>query len=186
MFNHLAALGLATLVSAAPAVAHAWDAAPAAPYPSSYPSYPSSYPSYPSYPAPTYSPAPPYAPAPPYTHGPRSSNVVYARVLSRADSNYDGGITLAEAQAFGRAEFAREDVDRNGVLTRRELRGPGHELARGAGRNGVVTFAEFDANVHQRFYELDLNRDGYLSSYELGRPAPRRNGGVTWSWNWSL
>jgi hypothetical protein len=112
--------------------------------------------------------------------------VVYQQVLSRADYNYDGGITMAEAHAFGRAEFASADVDRNGVLTRRELRGPGHELARGASRGGVVTFAEFDANVHQRFYELDANRDGFLSSYELGRPAPPHNGGVTWSWRWTL
>jgi hypothetical protein len=178
MFNQLAALGLATLVTAAPAAAHAYDTAYPSPYPSSYPS---SYPSaYPSYPAPAYSPAPPYAQEPAY------SRVVYQQVLSRADYDYDGGITLAEAHAFGRADFARQDVDRNGVLTRRELRGPGHELARGAGRGGVVTFAEFDANVRQRFYELDLNRDAYLSNYELGRPAPQRNGGVTWSWRWTL
>src|SRR5688572_8239786 len=145
MFNQLAALGLATLVSAAPAAAHACDTALPSSYPSSYPG------AYPSYPTPAYSPAP----AP-------HSRVVYQQVLSRADYNYDGGITLAEAHAFGRAEFASADVDRNGVLTRRELRGPGHELARGAGRGGVVTFAEFDASVHQRFYELDVNRDGFL------------------------
>ena len=34
-------------------------------------------------------------------------------------------------------------------------------------------------------FVYDLNRDGYLSSYELGRPAPQRNGGVTWSWRWT-
>lgn len=180
MFNQLAALGLATLVTAAPAAAHAYDTAYPSPYPGSYPT------AYPSQPAPTYAPAPPYAPAPTYAQQPAYSRVVYQQVLSRADYDYDGGITLAEAHAFGRADFARQDVDRNGVLTRRELRGPGHELARGASRGGVVTFAEFDANVRQRFYELDLNRDGYLSSHELGRPAPQRNGGITWSWRWSL
>ncbi|MEY2929910.1 MAG: hypothetical protein RL033_659 [Pseudomonadota bacterium] len=194
MFNQLAALGLATLVFAAPAAAHAWDTAPPSSYPGAYPStypgsypstnpgsYPSAYPgSYPSYPAPTYSPAP-QEPS-----GPQYSNVVYQQVLSRADYDYDGGITLAEAHAYGRAEFARDDVDRNGVLTRRELRGPGHELARGASRGGVVTFTEFDANVQQRFCELDHDRNGYLSSYELGRPAPQRGGGVSWSWRWSL
>jgi hypothetical protein len=118
---------------------------------------------------------------------PQSAAAHHALVLSRADYNYDGGIALGEAHAYGRAEFARADRDRNGVLTRRELRGPGGELAQGArGRDGVVTLAEYDANVQRQFYSFDRNRDAFLTSYELGTSAPPRPASVSWSWNWSL
>src|SRR6185436_10937799 len=102
-----------------------------------------------------------------------ATDAPYAVVLARADYDYDGGITLAEAHAYGRAQFSREDFDRNGVLTRHELRRANDEFARGAySRDGVVTFAEYDANVQRQFYRLDANRDGFLSRYELGTSAP--------------
>ena len=111
----------------------------------------------------------------------------YAVVLSRADYDYDGGISLAEAHAYGRAQFASDDLDRNGVLTRHELRRTNDELAQGArDHDGVLTFAEYDANVQRQFYRLDDNRDGYLSGYELGTQAPPRTASVGWSWHWSL
>jgi hypothetical protein len=177
MFNSLAALGLGliTAVTASSATAHACDPV----QPSS--SYPGS--ATPSYgPAqPTYLPAPPRAPVPPPYR-----DAGYARVLSRADYDYDGGITLAEAHAYGRAQFASDDLDRNGVLTRHELRRTNDELAYGArDRDGVLTFAEYDANVQRQFYQLDVNRDGFLSRYELGAEAPR-TASVGWSWHWSL
>jgi hypothetical protein len=119
-----------------------------------------------------------------YPQGPVDRHAV---VLSRADYNYDGGITFGEAHAYGRAEFARADRDRNGVLTRRELRGPAGELAHGARRrDGVVTSAEYDAHLQRQFYSLDRNRDAFLTSYELGTTAPPRPASVSWSWNWSL
>ena len=178
MFTHLAVLGVGviTALSATNAAAHGgWG-----------PVQEGSYPRYPSYgaPAPTYAPAPPrvYTPYPSYT--PRAAGS-YAVVLSRADYNYDGGITLGEAHAYGRAEFARADMDQNGVLTRRELRVLDYEVARGARQGGVVTFAEYDANVQRQFYHLDRNRDGFLNSYELGTTGPRP-ATVSWNWNWSL
>jgi Ca2+-binding EF-hand superfamily protein len=114
-------------------------------------------------------------------------------VLARADYNYDGGITLGEARAYGRAEFSRADRDRNGVLVRGELRRADDEFTEGRrGRDGAVTYAEYEANLTDRFYRLDQNRDGYLSRYELGSPgaapAPAPRPGAAWSvgWHWSL
>jgi hypothetical protein len=72
------------------------------------------------------------------------------------------------------------------VLTRHELRACSDELAHGARRrDGVVTFDEYAAHVQHQFYNLDLNRDTFLSSYELGTNAPRQ-ASVGWSWHWSL
>jgi len=180
MFNSMAALGLGliTAVTASTAPALACDSAqPTAGYPSYGPAAPGYGPA-----LPTYLPAPPRVQAPPVYR-----DAGYALVLSRADYDYDGGITLAEAHAYGRAQFASDDLDRNGVLTRHELRRTNDELARGArDRDGVVTFAEYDANVQRQFYRLDDNRDGYLSRYELGTQAPARTAGVGWSWHWSL
>jgi hypothetical protein len=180
MLTQMAALGigLITTVAAPAALASPCDG----PHPTAgYPTY--------GVPVPTYSPAPPYAP-PPYA-APRSEpRRVDAQqvVMRRADYNRDGGVTYAEAHAYGRNQFARADRDRNGVLTRWELRDSRDDFTRVShGRGGVVTLAEFDAAVYDQFYQLDYNRDGFLSRYELGFGAPPRPAtGVTWSWNWSL
>ena len=182
MFNPIAALGvgLITAVAAVPAAAHD-GRGPA--YPGAYPgSYPGSYPS--SYPG-SYPPAPPtYAP-PPYA--PTTPAVGDAQVeLRQADYNFDGGVTLREAQSFGWAQFSREDTNRDGVLTRWELRGLNDTFARGARADGVVTFAEYDSNLQRHFYRLDYNRDGFLSRRELGVAPRAPSTGVTWSWHWSL
>ena len=132
MFNPIAALGvgLITALAAVPAAAHD-GRGPA--HPSSYPgSYPSSYPgSYPP-PAPTYAP-PPYAPATPVVLGDAQLE------LRQADYDFDGGVTLREAHSFGWAQFSHEDTNRDGVLTRWELRGLNDTFARGARADGVVT-----------------------------------------------
>jgi hypothetical protein len=185
MFTNLAALGvgLITAVAAVPAAAH--EGCPPGQQHSSYPSYGVP-------PAPTYAPAPAYAPAPPrvQTSYPRGNDLRAAAVFSRADYNYDGGVTLGEARAYGRAEFGRADRDRNGVLIRGELRRAGDEFAGGVrSRDGVVTYAEYEANLTDRFYRLDQNRDGFLSRYELGTSAPApapRPGAWSVGWHWSL
>ena len=170
MFNPLAALGLGLIAAVTASSAPALACDPVQPS-SGYPSYGPS--------VPTYLPAPPRVP-------PVYRDVGYTTVLSRAEYDYDGGFTLAEAHAYGRAQFASDDLDRNGVLTRHELRRTNDELAhRANGRGGVVTFEEYDANVQREFYRLDLNRDGFLSRYELGTEAPR-TASVGWSWHWSL
>ena len=187
MFNSLAALGLGLITVATATTAAAQPCDQTQPS-SGYPSYGPAAPTY--YPAPPYASAPPYAPAPPRVQAPYPyRDAGYAVVLSRADYDYDGGITLAEAHAYGRAQFASDDLDRNGVLTRHELRRSADVLAQSANERGaVVTFAEYDDNVQRQFYRLDVNRDGYLSRYELGTQAPPapRTASVGWSWHWSL
>ena len=187
MFNPIAALGvgLITALAAVPAAAHdgrgpAYPSSYPGSYPSSYPgSYPSSYPgSYPP-PAPTYAP-PPYAPATPVVLGDAQLE------LRQADYDFDGGVTLREAHSFGWAQFSHEDTNRDGVLTRWELRGLNDTFARGARADGVVTFAEYDGNLQRQFYRLDYNRDGFLSRRELGIATPPPSTGVTWSWHWSF
>jgi hypothetical protein len=189
MFTKLAAfgVGLVTAAAAVPAAAHEGRSHGQHGAHSGY-----GVPPAPTYaPAPAYAPAP-YAPAPSYAppRGTSRNEARNAAVLSRADYNYDGGITLGEARTYARSEFARADRDRNGVLMRGELRGPGDEFANGPrARDGVVTFAEYDANVIDRFQRLDDNRDGYLSRYELGQSAPAaapRPGAWSVGWHWSL
>lgn len=182
MFTKLAALGIGlTTLAAAPIAA-------ASPYGPAYPT--TGYPTY-GAPGPVYAPAPvAYPPPPPvYTPAPRvqSPRRVEATqvVMRRADYNRDGGVTYAEAQAYGRYQFARADYDRNGVLTRNELRNSPDDFTRASrGRGGVVTLAEHDAAVYEQFYQLDYNRDGFLSRQELGLSPPGNT--VTWTWNWSL
>ena len=202
MLTQMAAIGigLITTVAAPVALAAPCDTA----HPAGYPTYGApgygapgygapgyGAPGYPTYgaPVPTYAPAPTYAP-PPYA-APRAPRRIEAQqvVMRRADYNRDGGVTYGEAQAYGRDQFARADRDRNGVLTRWELRDSPDDFTRVShGRGGVVTLAEYDAAVYDQFYQLDYNRDGFLSRYELGLgapPAPPASR-VTWSWNWSL
>jgi hypothetical protein len=190
MLNQLAALGigLVSAVTSTVAVAHencdpAHQSATAPSYaPQSYapPGYaPQSYGPAPA-PVPTYAPAPAYAPAPP------PIEADYALELRGADYDRNGWVTRNEAEAYGQAAFAHADLDRNGVLTRRELWGTQDALARSTpSRDGVVTFAAYEANVDRQFYELDRNRDGYLSGYELGaRPAERPTASVSWRFRW--
>lgn len=184
MLTQMAALGIGLITTvAAPAALAAPPCGPV--YPTGGHAAP-----YPAYgaPVPAYSPAPPYAhaPAPPYA-APAPRRLESSRVvMRRADYNRDGGVTYAEAHAYGREQFVRADRDRNGVLTRSELRNSRDDFTRISNPRGggVVTLAEFDASVYNEFYQLDTNRDGFLSRHELGTAAPSSS--VTWSWNWSL
>jgi hypothetical protein len=90
--------------------------------------------------------------------------------LRHSDVNRDGWVTLGEALDRGRADFRREDRDRNRVLTRREVARV--ELQRDdRNRDGRVTMHEHQDAVRARFANLDRNRDGFLARYELA-PAP--------------
>jgi len=177
MLTQLAALGIGLMTSAAtPAAAQAVAChAPAG---------------YPSYGTPGHAPVPTYAPAP--LPPPRRVDARDAETLRWADRNGDGSVTANEAHAFARSQSERADDDRNGVLRGRELNTQDDFARAAAGRDGRVTRSEYEARVMGRFYSLDVNRDSYLSRYELGTdrtrrplpPAPRANT-VTWSWNWS-
>jgi hypothetical protein len=197
MTTKLAALGLGIATAIAPTAAlagcvpaHPSASYPTTTYPTSDPSatYPSpypatTYPTYPSYGAPVPAYSPTWTPTPlPRVAPPASRRTV---LLKRADYDGDGGITFAEAQAYGRTEFGYADVDRNGVLTRRELDNHVDEFARAArrrGRDDVVTFAEYDRSVRNRFMDLDRNRDGFVSRHEVQRRPEPKTGGFSWHW----
>ena len=191
MLTQLAALGIGLITTVAAPMAHAGQpgcdpAHPTAGYPSYGAPAPTYAPTYaPAYaPVPTYAPVPSYGPAaPPRYQAPRHVEASPV-MMRRADYNRDGGVSLQEARSYGRNQFIRADQDRNGVLTRRELRNAGNEFSRvSANRGGVLTLAEYDASITNQFYSLDRNRDAFLSRYELGTASPNT---VTYSWNWSL
>jgi hypothetical protein len=103
--------------------------------------------------------------------------VSYAGDLRRADHDHDGWVTPAEARVQSRAVFERADLDRNRVLTRRELRDAGSELARqDRDRDGRVSYREYEVGARRQFASLDRNRDGLLSARERGAPVGRNVG----------
>lgn len=119
-----------------------------------------------------------------YRHAPPVAPRVDARhaaaELRGSDLNRDGWVTLDEALARGRREFARRDRDRNHVLTRREI-GPSELGHDDRDRDGRVTRREHQSSVRAHFARLDVNRDGWLGRHELGLEQPRPRSAGWWS-----
>ena len=98
--------------------------------------------------------------------------------LKAADTNADGMISRAEAQALPRLaeRFDAVDANRDGQVTREELRAArGHAMRTGLLQkldqdgDGKVSKAEALARAEERFNRADANRDGFLSADELPR-----------------
>jgi hypothetical protein len=98
------------------------------------------------------------------------------------DTNSDGAITRAEAEAGRVAVFARLDADGNGSLSeaeRQNMRGP---LSRGlanadANGDGQISRAEFMAQPYAGFERLDANHDNTVSAEEIEVLRARSGGG---------
>lgn len=110
----------------------------------------------------------------------------------QADANSDGVLTRAEFDAGREATFARLDADRNGQLSREEMRaersergdrghrgrrgghrgGPGLERA-DANNDGNITRDEFLARPLEMFNRIDANHDGVIQASERPQRAER-------------
>ncbi len=111
----------------------------------------------------------------------------------QSDANSDGVLTRAESDAGREATFARLDADRNGQLTREEMRaergergdrgrhgrrgggrhgGPGFEGA-DANNDGNITREEFLARPTEMFNRIDANHDGVIQASERPQRAER-------------
>lgn len=81
--------------------------------------------------------------------------------LQRMDRDGDGGVSLAEYQAWMGYAFERMDRDGDGLLAPAELPG---------GRGRGVSLASHRAALAAAFARQDANRDGRLSAAELAAP----------------
>jgi Ca2+-binding EF-hand superfamily protein len=99
------------------------------------------------------------------------------RILERVDTDKDGRISKAEADAEGAKLFARLDDNGNGKIEENEM--PQRHWARFGGRmfdridadqDGKVTKAEFEAAGARMFQKLDQNGDGIIEKDEMQKP----------------
>jgi hypothetical protein len=97
---------------------------------------------------------------------------IRALVLSN-DSNNDGAVTKAEAQAFRQRTFAGADSDHNGSLNaaERASTGPMGQAIAMADANGdsLVSLAEFMAAPYRAFDTFDANHNDILEAGEIAR-----------------
>ena len=99
--------------------------------------------------------------------------------MLRADTNNDGMISKAEAEAQAGARFDAMDVNKDGFLAPEEMTGPGARMmGRAGGPDGKVSRAEYIARADKRFARLDTNGDGMLSREELKAGMDRMRGAM--------
>ena len=105
--------------------------------------------------------------------------------MAKFDSDANGAITLAEARAGAAKMFAGADSNKDGRVTREEMRafhgkmGGNHRGPhKGEGRpegpmhldsdgDGSLTLAEAEGGIERHFGEIDANRDGSISTAEI-------------------
>lgn len=93
--------------------------------------------------------------------------------LMQLDTNGDGNITHAEAEAGRAAMFDRLDTDHDGYLSEAERNGAGRmgqQLASAdTNSDGRVSRAEAMAAPYRAFDRLDSNNDNVISTAEIDR-----------------
>ncbi len=92
------------------------------------------------------------------------------------DLDRDGKVTLAEfRKSQADAMLARFDANKDGKISRDELKPPQGDPARGGrmwammdtNKDGQISRAEIEAGAKMRFERADTNKDGWLSKGEI-------------------
>jgi Ca2+-binding EF-hand superfamily protein len=91
------------------------------------------------------------------------------RMFAHLDTNNDGKITLAEAQAGAQTRFTALDKNKDGVIAQDELGdGPRRMMKRAdANNDGKITLAELQAQTGTWFGRFDKNNDKVITKDEL-------------------
>ena len=91
------------------------------------------------------------------------------RMFDRLDTNNDGKVTLAEAQAGAQARFTALDKNKDGVISGDELGNGPHFMLKHADANsdGKITLAELQAQTQTWFSRFDTNNDKIITKDEL-------------------
>jgi Ca2+-binding EF-hand superfamily protein len=94
--------------------------------------------------------------------------------LKAIDTDNDGTIDLAEAQAAGAKIFAKLNTDNDKTLEAKELDGRLDAAAIKAAdpdNDGSIDAKEYEALIAERFKAADPDNDGTLDKKELHSPA---------------
>ena len=89
--------------------------------------------------------------------------------FANLDTNNDGKVTLAEAEAGAQARFVKLDKNKDGVISQDELGDGPHPMMKRADANndGKITLAELQAQTQTWFGRLDKNNDKVITKDEL-------------------
>jgi Ca2+-binding EF-hand superfamily protein len=100
-------------------------------------------------------------------------------MFASMDTNKDGKITVAEAQAARTAQFDKEDANKDGFVTSEEMGERGAMMLTRADKNkdGKLDKAEF-TDTAGMFTFMDTNKDGAIDQAEVAAmpPMPRPGG----------
>jgi Ca2+-binding EF-hand superfamily protein len=107
-------------------------------------------------------------------HGPGGG-----RMFEKMDTNSDGKVTLAEAQAGSQAHFTALDKNKDGAITANELEGKKGRMLKHADANndGKVTLAELQAEGQKWFARIDKNNDKVITKEEVQALRAEHGGG---------
>ncbi len=91
------------------------------------------------------------------------------RMFAHLDTNNDGKVTLAEAQAGAQARFTKLDKNKDGVISQDELGDGPRRMMKHADTNndGKLTLAELQAQTQTWFGRFDKNNDKVITQDEL-------------------
>jgi Ca2+-binding EF-hand superfamily protein len=98
-----------------------------------------------------------------------AADKLFERLLSRADSDGDGALSTAEAEAMAERMFEHRDADGDAVLTKEEFM-----ATKGGRRLAADQKAKLEAVRAKRFADMDKSGDGQVSAEEYFAAAQDR------------